>query len=76
MTARKGERRRELRLFLEDAFGPDDFEIVVRESHLADIASDVNAKAAGKRYRDCSNGTGIRCGPAVSSRGDRAGPCS
>ena len=50
MAAREGERRRDLREFLKDAFSPDDFEIVVRESHLADIASDVNAKAAGKRY--------------------------
>ena len=50
MTAGEGKRRRALRTFLEGAFGPDDFEIVVRESHLADIASDVNTKAAGKRY--------------------------
>ena len=50
MTARKGERRRKLLLFLEDAFRPDNFEIVLWGSYLADIASDVNAKAAGRRY--------------------------
>ena len=50
MTAKEGERYRNLREFLKGSFHPDEFEIFLSDNDLADVAKSVNATVAGDTY--------------------------